>query len=202
VGDLIRVRGWGGGGGGGGFWGGLGGGGGGGGGVSSSRASRSLRRNASRRSPRWPRCSCTMSRARRLIPMVAFDDRRRQRLSAAVSSSTSSSEPTRPRPCRAFVRRKLTQDTPHVGNVTDVAKASPTARRSAQNTRCLLAAAPTRCPHLRVSPDNPGNVGRLRDGPRAGDAPAASARSSIPRHRRGQEPSATRRTKISRPRAS
>ena len=62
------------------------------------------------------------------------------------------------------VRRHLTQDTPHVGNVVYVSKAEALAKERKQNPEAYELLGSNPLPDtFRVTPDKPGNVGRLRD---------------------------------------
>jgi cell division transport system permease protein len=62
------------------------------------------------------------------------------------------------------VRRTLTQDTPHVGNVTFVSKAEAYAKEKRQNPEAYELLGTNPLPDtFRVTPDTPGNVGKLRD---------------------------------------
>ena len=62
------------------------------------------------------------------------------------------------------VRRKLTQDTPHVGNVTYVSKADAYAKEKRQNPEAYQLLGSNPLPDtFRVTPDSPGNVEKLRD---------------------------------------
>jgi cell division transport system permease protein len=62
------------------------------------------------------------------------------------------------------VRRTLTQDTPHVGNVTFVSKAEAYAKEKRQNPEAYELLGSNPLPDtFRVTPDTPGNVGKLRD---------------------------------------
>ncbi len=62
------------------------------------------------------------------------------------------------------VRRVLTQDTAHVGNVTYVSKAEAYAKEKRQNPEAYELLGSNPLPDtFRVSPDSPGNVGKLRD---------------------------------------
>jgi len=62
------------------------------------------------------------------------------------------------------VRRVLTQDTKYVGNVTYVSKAEAYAREKKQNPEAYALLGSNPLPDtFRVSPDEPSNVGKLRD---------------------------------------
>jgi cell division transport system permease protein len=62
------------------------------------------------------------------------------------------------------VRRILTQDTKHVGHVTYVSKAQAYAREKKQNPEAYALLGTNPLPDtFRVTPDKPGNVGKLRD---------------------------------------
>jgi cell division transport system permease protein len=62
------------------------------------------------------------------------------------------------------VRRTLTQKTPHVGNVTYVSKAEAYAKEKRQNPEAYELLGSNPLPDtFRVTPDTPGNVGKLRD---------------------------------------
>jgi len=62
------------------------------------------------------------------------------------------------------VRRILTQDTKYVGNVTYVSKAEAYAREKKQNPEAYALLGSNPLPDtFRVTPDEPGNVGKLRD---------------------------------------
>ena len=62
------------------------------------------------------------------------------------------------------VRRTLTQDTKYVGNVTYVSKAEAYAREKKQNPEAYALLGSNPLPDtFRVTPDEPGNVGKLRD---------------------------------------
>ena len=62
------------------------------------------------------------------------------------------------------VRRKLTQDTPHVGNVVFVSKAEAYAKERKQNPEAYELLGSNPLPDtFRVTPDSPGNVDKLRD---------------------------------------
>jgi cell division transport system permease protein len=62
------------------------------------------------------------------------------------------------------VRRTLTQDTKYVGNVTYVSKAEAYAREKKQNPEAYQLLGSNPLPDtFRVTPDSPGNVGKLRD---------------------------------------
>jgi cell division transport system permease protein len=62
------------------------------------------------------------------------------------------------------VRRQLTQDTTHVGNVTFVSKADAYAREKKQNPEAYELLGSNPLPDtFRVTPDSPGNVDKLRD---------------------------------------
>lgn len=62
------------------------------------------------------------------------------------------------------VRRKLTQDTPHVGNVVYVSKAEAYAKEKQQNPEAYELLGSNPLPDtFRVTPDSPGNVDKLRD---------------------------------------
>src|ERR1044072_4703930 len=63
------------------------------------------------------------------------------------------------------VRRVLTQDTKYVGNVTYVSKAEAYARERKRNPEAyaLLGSTNPLPDTFRVTPDKPGNVGKLRD---------------------------------------
>ncbi len=62
------------------------------------------------------------------------------------------------------VRRVLTQDTKYVGNVTYVSKAEAYAREKKQNPEAYALLGSNPLPDtFRVTPDEPGNVGKLRD---------------------------------------
>jgi cell division transport system permease protein len=64
----------------------------------------------------------------------------------------------------ARVRRALTQDTKYVGNVTYVSKAQAYAREKKQNPEAYELLGSNPLPDtFRVTPDSPGNVGKLRD---------------------------------------
>ncbi len=62
------------------------------------------------------------------------------------------------------VRRTLTQETKYVGNVTFVSKAEAYAREKKQNPEAYALLGSNPLPDtFRVTPDEPGNVGKLRD---------------------------------------
>ena len=62
------------------------------------------------------------------------------------------------------VRRVLTQETKYVGNVTFVSKAEAYAREKKQNPEAYALLGSNPLPDtFRVTPDKPGNVGKLRD---------------------------------------
>jgi cell division transport system permease protein len=62
------------------------------------------------------------------------------------------------------VRRTLTQRTPHVGTVTFVSKAAAYAKEKRQNPEAYQLLGSNPLPDtFRVTPDTPGNVGKLRD---------------------------------------
>ncbi|HEV7808311.1 MAG TPA: permease-like cell division protein FtsX, partial [Solirubrobacteraceae bacterium] len=62
------------------------------------------------------------------------------------------------------VRRIITQDTKYVGNVTYISKAQAYAREKKQNPEAYELLGTNPLPDtFRVTPDNPGNVGKLRD---------------------------------------
>jgi len=62
------------------------------------------------------------------------------------------------------VRRKLTQDTPHVGNVVFVSKAQALAKEKKQNPEAYELLGSNPLPDtFRVTPDKAGNIDRLRD---------------------------------------
>ena len=62
------------------------------------------------------------------------------------------------------VRRQLTQDTPHVGNVVYVSKAEAYAREKKQNPEAYELLGSNPLPDtFRVTPDSPGNIDKLRD---------------------------------------
>ncbi len=62
------------------------------------------------------------------------------------------------------VRRELTQDTPHVGKVVYVSKAEAYAKEKRQNPEAYALLGSNPLPDtFRVTPDNPGNVDKLRD---------------------------------------
>lgn len=62
------------------------------------------------------------------------------------------------------VRRQLTQDTPHVGNVVFVSKAEAYAKEKKQNPEAYELLGSNPLPDtFRVTPDSPGNVDKLRD---------------------------------------
>jgi cell division transport system permease protein len=62
------------------------------------------------------------------------------------------------------VRRTLTQDTKYVGNVSYVSKAEAYAREKKQNPEAYELLGSNPLPDtFRVTPDSPGNVGKLRD---------------------------------------
>ena len=62
------------------------------------------------------------------------------------------------------VRRQLTQETPHVGNVVFVSKAEAYAREKRQNPEAYELLGSNPLPDtFRVTPDSPGNVDKLRD---------------------------------------
>ncbi|HWC26491.1 MAG TPA: permease-like cell division protein FtsX [Solirubrobacteraceae bacterium] len=62
------------------------------------------------------------------------------------------------------VRRKLTQDTPYVGNVVYVSKAEAYAKERKQNPEAYALLGSNPLPDtFRVTPNEPGNVGKLRD---------------------------------------
>ena len=62
------------------------------------------------------------------------------------------------------VRRVLTQDTKYVGNVTYVSKAEAYAREKKANPEAYALLGSNPLPDtFRVTPDEPGNVGKLRD---------------------------------------
>jgi cell division transport system permease protein len=64
----------------------------------------------------------------------------------------------------ARVRRTLTHDTKYVGNVTYVSKAQAYAREKKQNPEAYELLGSNPLPDtFRVTPDSPGNVGKLRD---------------------------------------
>jgi cell division transport system permease protein len=62
------------------------------------------------------------------------------------------------------IRRQLTQDTPHVGNVEFVSKAQAYAKEKRQNPEAYELLGSNPLPDtFRVTPDSPGNIGKLRD---------------------------------------
>ena len=62
------------------------------------------------------------------------------------------------------VRRQLTQDTPHVGNVVFVSKAQAYANEKKQNPEAYELLGSNPLPDtFRVTPDSPGNIDKLRD---------------------------------------
>jgi cell division transport system permease protein len=62
------------------------------------------------------------------------------------------------------VRRKLTQDTPHVGNVTYVSKAEAYAKEKKQNPEAYELLGTNPLPDtFRITPSSPGQVDKLRD---------------------------------------
>jgi len=62
------------------------------------------------------------------------------------------------------VRRQLTQDTPHVGNVVYVSKAEALAKEKKQNPEAYELLGSNPLPDtFRVTPDKPGNIDKLRD---------------------------------------
>jgi cell division transport system permease protein len=62
------------------------------------------------------------------------------------------------------VRRTLTQKTPHVGNVTFISKAQAYAQEKRQNPEAYDLLGSNPLPDtFRVTPDKPGNIGKLRD---------------------------------------
>lgn len=62
------------------------------------------------------------------------------------------------------VRRQLTQDTPHVGNVVFVSKAEAYAKERKQNPEAYELLGSNPLPDtFRVTPDSPGNIDKLRD---------------------------------------
>ena len=62
------------------------------------------------------------------------------------------------------VRRELTQDTPHVGKVVYVSKAEAYAKEKRQTPEAYALLGSNPLPDtFRVTPDNPGNVDKLRD---------------------------------------
>ena len=62
------------------------------------------------------------------------------------------------------VRRQLTQDTPHVGKVVYVSKAEAYAKEKKQNPEAYALLGSNPLPDtFRVTPDEPGNVDKLRD---------------------------------------
>jgi cell division transport system permease protein len=62
------------------------------------------------------------------------------------------------------VRRQLTQDTPHVGNVVFVSKAEAYAKEKKQNPEAYELLGSNPLPDtFRVTPDSPGNIDKLRD---------------------------------------
>jgi cell division transport system permease protein len=62
------------------------------------------------------------------------------------------------------VRRILTQDTPHVGNVTFISKGEAYAKEKRQNPEAYQLLGSNPLPDtFRVTPDKPGNIGKLRD---------------------------------------
>ena len=62
------------------------------------------------------------------------------------------------------VRRTLTQETPHVGNVQYVSKAEAYAKEKRQNPEAYELLGTNPLPDtFRVTPDTPGNIGKLRD---------------------------------------
>jgi cell division transport system permease protein len=64
----------------------------------------------------------------------------------------------------ARVRQKLTQDTPHVGNVVYVSKAAALAKEKRQNPEAYALLGSNPLPDtFRVTPDSPGNIDKLRD---------------------------------------
>src|ERR1700710_3080667 len=64
----------------------------------------------------------------------------------------------------ARVRRTLTQDTKYVGKVAFVSKAQAYAREKKQNPEAYELLGSNPLPDtFRVTPDSPGNVGKLRD---------------------------------------
>jgi cell division transport system permease protein len=62
------------------------------------------------------------------------------------------------------VRRQLTQETPHVGNVQFVSKAEAYAKEKKQNPEAYELLGSNPLPDtFRVTPDSPGNINKLRD---------------------------------------
>ncbi len=62
------------------------------------------------------------------------------------------------------VRRQLTQETPHVGNVVFVSKAAAYAKEKKQNPEAYELLGSNPLPDtFRVTPDSPGNIDKLRD---------------------------------------
>ena len=100
------------------------------------------------------------------------------------------------------VRRVLTQDTKYVGNVTYVSKAEAYAREKKQNPEAYALLGSNPLPDtFRVTPDEPGNVGKLRD-ELAPLQPERRARRRSTRRSTRSRTAATRRRRSSPRRAS
>ena len=127
-------------------------------------AIRSLKRNAVPSFAAMASVLVTMLVLGVFIPMVqattgaANDVRSKVLVNVFLKTNATSADVDR-------VRRQLTQDTPHVGKVTFVSKAQAYAKEKKQNPEAyeLLGNLNPLPDTFRVTPDEPGNVGKLRD---------------------------------------
>jgi len=126
-------------------------------------ATRSLRRNAVPSFAAMASVLVTMLVLGVFIPMVQATtgaaNEVRGKVMVAVFLKTNATDAAVER-----VRRTLTQDTKYVGNVTYVSKAEAYAREKKQNPEAYELLGSNPLPDtFRVTPDSPGNVGKLRD---------------------------------------
>jgi len=126
-------------------------------------ATRSLRRNAVPSFAAMASVLVTMLTLGVFIPMVQATtgaaDEVRGKVLVDVFLATSATDAAVER-----VRKLLTQDTKYVGNVTYVSKAEAYAREKKQNPEAYALLGSNPLPDtFRVTPDQPGNVGKLRD---------------------------------------
>ena len=126
-------------------------------------ASRSLRRNAVPSFAAMASVLVTMLVLGVFIPMVQATtgaaNEVRDKVLVDVFLKTNANDAAIER-----VRRILTQDTPHVGNVTFVSKAEAYAKEKRQNPEAYQLLGSNPLPDtFRVTPDKPGNIGKLRD---------------------------------------
>ena len=126
-------------------------------------ASRSLRRNAVPSFAAMASVLVTMLVLGVFIPMVqattgaANEVRGKVLVDVFLTSNATDAAVER-------VRRTLTQETKYVGNVTYVSKAEAYAREKKQNPEAYALLGSNPLPDtFRVTPDEPGNVGKLRD---------------------------------------